>query len=63
MKGGKTRRRRPSQRSSCDGKVAHDERRAKSMAAYMRSQGKLMHAYRCLFCHLPSGTRAWHVGH
>lgn len=49
---------------ACGGKVAYDQASAGAAAwARTRRLGVRFNAYRCLFCALPSGAQAWHIGH
>jgi hypothetical protein len=60
----KRRVKRPSQPASCGAKRKHTEHEAKGVARYLWTQhAKLVRAYRCLYCHLPDGSHAWHIGH
>jgi hypothetical protein len=49
---------------ACGSKVAYAKDVAIAKAVAMtKKRGVSFNAYKCPFCHLPSGACAWHVGH
>jgi cytochrome c5 len=49
---------------ACGSKVAYAKEAAIAAAvALTKKAGVRFNAYKCPFCHLPSGACAWHVGH
>lgn len=66
MGSGKSRRRRGKRRRSraCGSKKAYSRTDAVGTAITLtKKTGTRYNAYKCLFCYLPTGASAWHVGH